>query len=297
MAKRVAILTSGGDAPGMNAALRAIVRSAGARGWQPLGIRYGFAGLLADDFVDLGDRDVGGIMNMGGTFLRSSRTEEFKFEAGQNRAMHNLRSRRADALIVIGGDGSQAGAEALSQKGFPCLGIPATIDNDVFGSDASIGSDTALNIAVEAIDRLKVTASAHDRTFLLEVMGRKSGYLALMSCLAGGGEIAVIPEIETSPDTVAEELRAAYDRGKGHAIAVVAEGATCSAERLERYLREEAEQPFEVRMTKLGYVQRRGTPTVFDRLLTTQLGSAATDSIARGADGVLVGVIDNRGDP
>jgi 6-phosphofructokinase 1 len=293
MAKRVAALTSGGDAPGMNAALRAIVRSAKARGWQVSGIRYGFAGLLENDFVELGDRDVGGIMNMGGTFLRTARAEEFKTEAGQNRAIRNLQSYGVDALIVIGGDGSLAGANVLCRKGFPVLGLPATIDNDVFGSDFCIGSDTALNIAVEAIDRLKVTALAHERAFLVEVMGRQSGYLALMSCLAGGGEIAVIPEMETSPEAVADELRTAYDRGKAHAIAVVAEGAPCSADCLERYFQEQVKPEFEVRVTRLGYVQRGGAPTVFDRLLATQLGSAAIEFIAREVHGILVGLVHN----
>ncbi len=292
--KRVAVLTSGGDAPGMNAAIRAVVRGARARGWQVMGARYGFAGLLQNDFCVLGDRDVGGIVHMGGTLLKSARTEEFKTDEGQEKALNNLRSRDVQAVIVIGGDGSQAGAKALFLKGFASVGIPATIDNDVYGTDSAIGSDSAVNVAVEAIDRLKVTALAHGRTFIVEVMGRRSGYIALMACIAGGGEVAVIPEVETSTEAVAEELRAAYETGKAHAIAVVAEGALCNAECLERYFQEHAKPGFDVRVTKLGYVQRGGAPTVFDRLLATRLGTAAIDFIAKDIYGVLVGVINNQ---
>jgi len=290
--KRIAVLTSGGDAPGMNAAVRSAVRTAIDKSWESFGVRHGYAGLIRDDLVPLGPRDVGGIIQRGGTMLGSTRCPEFKTDQAQVTAIRFLRQRGIDALIVIGGDGSQAGAFALAQKGFPVVGIASTIDNDLCGSDITIGVDTALNVALEAIDRIKVTASSHERAFLVEVMGRDCGYLALISGIAGGAECIVLPEVETDPETVAVELRAAYERGKAHAIVVVAEGARYNAEGLTSYFREHRERfGFELRVIKLGHVQRGGTPGVFDRLLATRMGAAATEHIARDEFGVLVGLI------
>jgi 6-phosphofructokinase 1 len=256
------------------------------------GIRHGYAGLVADSFVPLGLRDVGGIIECGGTILGSKRYPEFKSEEAQLQALRILRERNIDALIVIGGDGSQAGALAFSERGFPVMGIASTIDNDLYGSDISIGADTAVNTALEAVDRIRVTASSHERAFLIEVMGRNCGYLALVAGVAGGAEAIVLPEVETDPETVASELRAAYERGKPHAIVVVAEGAKYNAEALSAYFKEHRERlGFELRVTTLGHVQRGGTPGAFDRLLATRFGAAAVGHLARGEQGLLVGLI------
>lgn len=288
--RRIAVLTSGGDAPGMNAAIRAVVRTGVARGWQVFGIRHGFEGLISGSLREMGPRDVSGIVQLGGTVLGSARSEEFKTAKGQSKGLRELRRQNIDGLVVIGGNGSQQGAHALHELGFPVVGVASTIDNDLYGADITIGVDTALNIALEAIDRLKTTASSHQRAFLIEVMGRDSGYLALMAGIAGGAEAVVIPEIETDPDGVAAELRDAYERGKSHAIVVVAEGDQYDAQRLAQHFAEHQDQlGFELRVTTLGHVQRGGTPGAFDRLLATRLANAATEQFARGEAGVLVG--------
>jgi 6-phosphofructokinase 1 len=290
--KRIAVLTSGGDASGMNGAIRAVVRTGIERGWEVYGVRNGYAGLAADDFVRLETRDVGGIIQRGGTILGTSRNPAFKEEKVRERALKNLVGRDISALVVIGGNGSQTGAHRLSQMGFPVIGIASTIDNDLYGSEITLGVDTALNIALEAIDRLKVTASSHGRAFLVETMGRNCGYLALMTGIAGGAEVVAIPEMKTDPEQIAIELRRAYERQKPHAIVVVAEGADYNAEALTKYFKEHQERlGFELRTTKLGHVQRGGTPGVFDRLLATRFGAAATEALACGQDGVLVGLL------
>jgi 6-phosphofructokinase 1 len=292
--KRIAVLTSGGDAPGMNAAIRAVVRTSLDRGWEVLGIRQGYAGLIAGNMVPLGAREVGGIIQRGGTILGSSRCPEFKTQEGREKAIRQLHHEKIEGLVVIGGNGSQAGALALSRMGLPVVSVASTVDNDLYGSDITIGVDTALNIAIEAIDRLKVTASSHQRAFLIEVMGRDCGYLALMAGIAGGAESVVIPEVETDPEALARELRAAYERGKPHAIVVVAEGARYNAEGLVRYFRENGERlGFELRATILGHLQRGGAPTAFDRLLATRMGTAATAYLSQGEHGVLVGLLKN----
>jgi 6-phosphofructokinase 1 len=223
--------------------------------------------------------------------LCSGRCLEFKTEAGRNRALRHLRQNEIEGLVVIGGDGSQTGAYLLSQTGFPVVGIASTIDNDLYGSEITIGVDTALNVALESIDRLKVTASSHGRAFLVEVMGRNCGYLALISGITGGAEVIVIPEVETNPEDVATELRAAYERGKAHAIAVVAEGAQYNAQALSTYFREHKERlGFELRVTTLGHVQRGGAPGAFDRLLATRFGVAAIRQLEKKKYGVLIGL-------
>ena len=293
--KRIAVLTSGGDASGMNAAIRAVVRTGIDRGWEVFGVRYGYAGLIAGDFVLLSDRDVGGFIQRGGTMLGTKRCIEFKSGEGRSKALRHVEHQEISGLVVIGGDGSQTGALKLSETGFPVIGIASTIDNDLYGAEISIGVDTALNVALESIDRLKVTASSHERAFLVEVMGRNCGYLALMTSIAGGAEAVIIPEVETEPEAVAAALRAAYDRGKPHAIAVVAEGARYNAESLKRYFSEHQERlGFELRVTKLGHVQRGGTPGVFDRLLATQLGAAATAHLSANQHGLLLGLVKGR---
>lgn len=293
--KRIAVLTSGGDAPGMNAAIRAVVRGGVARGMEAFGVRHGYAGLMADNMIPLGARDVGGIIGRGGTMLGSARAPEFRTEAGQMQALHNLNARGIDGLVVIGGNGSQAGAAALSQRGFAVVGVASTIDNDLVGSDITIGVDTALEVALEAVDRLKVTASSHGRAFLIEVMGRGCGYLALMTGLAGGAEAIVIPEVETDPEEIAAVIRESYEHGKPHAVVVVAEGAKLNAAALMRYFEQHQERlGFEVRATILGHVQRGDDPTASDRVLATQLGAAAVEQLAQGQSGVLVGMIEGK---
>lgn len=290
--KRIAVLTSGGDAPGMNAAIRAVVRAGIAEGWEIFGIRRGFTGLISGNFVSLEARDVGGILQQAGTMLGSARCPEFKTEEGRLNALRQLGQNKIDALVVIGGNGSQSGAHVLSELGFPVVGVASTIDNDLYGSEITIGVDTALNIALEAIDRLKVTASSHQRAFLIEVMGRDCGYLALTAALAGGAEAVVIPEMEIDPDTLAAEIRSAYQRGKPHALVVVAEGARYNAERLVQHFKEHRERlGFEIRATTLGHTQRGGTPGAFDRLLATRFGAAAVKTLAMGESGVLVGLL------
>jgi 6-phosphofructokinase 1 len=261
-------------------------------GWEVYGVRQGYAGLITGDMALLGARDVGGIIQQGGTVLRSARCPEFKTEDGRRLALQSLDRNQIEALVVIGGNGTQTGTYALSQMGFPVVGVASTIDNDLYGSEITIGVDTALNIALEAIDRLKVTASSHHRAFLVEVMGRDSGYLALMSGIAGGAEAIVIPETETDPEELAAELRSAYERGKAHALVVVAEGAECNADELAKFFEEHHERlGFAMRMTRLGHVQRGGAPGAFDRLLATRLGAGAVERLARGETGVLVGLI------
>ena len=290
--KRIAVLTSGGDAPGMNAAIRAVTRCAVDKGWEVFGVRRGYAGLVAGHFQEFSARSVGGIVQQGGTMLGSARCPEFQTEEGRMSALRELRQRDISGLVVIGGNGSQAGAYELSRMSFPVVGVASTIDNDLVGSDITIGVDTALNIALEAIDRLKITASSHMRAFLLEVMGRNCGYLALMTGIAGGAEVAVIPEIETTPEEVAERLRAAYERGKAHALVVVAEGAKYDADALVAYFKEhKARVGFDLRSTTLGHVQRGGAPTAFDRILATRLGAGAVEALARGEQSVLVGML------
>jgi len=290
--KRMAVLTSGGDAPGMNAAIRSVVRVGIDKGWQIMGIRHGYSGLIANNVIPLGARDVSGIIQQGGTMLGSARCPEFKTVGGRLQALHVLAEHEIEGLIIIGGGGSQTGAHALSQMGFPVIGVASTIDNDLYGSDITIGVDTALNIALEAIDRLKVTALSHERAFLIEVMGRGCGYLALMAGIAGGTEAIVIPEVETDPETVADELRSAYERGQAHALVVVAEGARYNAAALADYFKEHHERlGFDLRVTTLGHVQRGGAPSAYDRLLATRLGADAVERLTRGEHGVLVGLV------
>lgn len=289
MVKRIAVLTSGGDAPGMNAAVRAVARAGAVSGLEVLGVRQGYTGLIEGQLQPLGARDVAGIIHLGGTMLGSARSAEFRTAAGRDRALRTLRQHGVDAVVAIGGNGSLSGAHALSQAGVPVVGVASTIDNDVNGADLTIGVDTALNIALEAIDRLKTTASSHQRAFLVEVMGRDCGYLALAAGIAGGADVVVIPEVETDPDTVAAGLQDAYARGKRHAMVVVAEGARWNAAALDAHFANHRDRiGFELRVTTLGHVQRGGAPGAFDRLLASRAGAAAVDRLLTGESGVFV---------
>jgi 6-phosphofructokinase 1 len=279
----------------MNAAIRAATRCALAQRWQVYGVRHGLQGLIDGAFEPFTARSVGGIIQQGGTVLGSARSTEFKTAEGRRKALRQLAQHGVESLIVIGGNGSQTGAHALAQMGFPVVGVASTIDNDLVGSDITLGVDTALNIALEAIDRLKTTASSHQRAFLVEVMGRNSGYLALMAGIAGGAEVVVIPEREFTPEQVAQDLGQAYEKGKAHALAVVAEGAQHSAAELGAYFKEhEARIGFDLRVTTLGHVQRGGAPTAYDRILGSRLGAGAVQALARGESGVVCGMIRNQ---
>jgi len=290
--KKIALLTSGGDAPGMNAAIRAVTRGALARGWEVFGVRNGYAGLLEDRLDPLAARNVGGILQSGGTVLGSARCPEFKEQAGRERALSNLKKRKIDALVVIGGNGSQSGSASLDREGFAVVGVPSTIDNDLYGNDVSIGCDTAINITLEAIDRLRTTASSHHRAFAVETMGRDCGYIGLMAGIAGGAEVIALPEVEITPGEIAERLREAYRRGKTHALAVIAEGARCGVhELMEYYGAHRKSIGFDLRVTRLGHVVRGGIPSAADRVLATRLGASAVAALASGARGVLVGIV------
>jgi 6-phosphofructokinase 1 len=293
--KRIAVLTSGGDGPGLNPCIRAVVRSALAKGPEVVGVRRGYDGLIDCDMIDLNARSVGGILNRGGTFLGTARCPEFMTKQGQREALRNLNRMSIDGLVVIGGNGSLTGALKLHEMGFPVVGIPGTIDNDVNGTDISIGVDTTLNTILDAVDKIKDTASSHQRAFLIEVMGRDSGYLALMASIASGAELALIPEVETSMEDVVKAVDDAYIRGKAHCIILVAEGWKPGARELTDYLRERREEiGFGVRLTVLGHVQRGGSPTAYERILATRLGTAAVEALLNGDHGMMVGMIEGR---
>jgi len=290
--RRIAVLTSGGDAPGMNAAIRAVTRAALARGWEVLGVKNGYAGLLADMLDPLAARDVGGIIQRGGTVLGSARSPEFRDRAARDRTRAQLAARGVEALVVIGGNGTQTGSAVLGAEGFPVVGVASTIDNDLHGTDVSIGADTAINITLEAIDRLRTTASSHRRVFIVETMGRDCGYIALMAGIGGGAEVIAIPENEVPVAEVADRLRAAHERGKTHAMVVVAEGAKQGVAAMVSYFEGRQQVTgFGLRITRLGHVVRGGVPTSADRVLASRLGAEAVASLADGITGVLVGEV------
>jgi len=278
----------------MNAAIRSVVRTGTAHGLTVWGVYQGYSGLIEGNFKKLGSREVSNIIQRGGTVLGTARSVEFQSEEGRELAIRRMKGAGIEGLIVIGGNGSQTGSYSLNKMGFPVVGVASTIDNDLCGSDVTIGVDTALNVALNAIDNLKVTAAAHRRALLVEVMGRKCGYLALMAGIAGGAEAVVLPEVEVDPEQVAKRIQDAYDRGKPHAIVVVAEGAKYNAEGLCKKFEEmNLLSGFEFRSTVLGYIQRGAVPTCADRLLGTRLGSAAVEEILKGNTGILVGVHKN----
>src|SRR6195952_1021245 len=288
--KHIAVLTSGGDAPGMNAAIRAVTRSALDQGMAVHGVRQGWQGLVDGQFRQLSARDVGGIIQVGGTFLGSARSAEFRTEAGRSKALRHLAQRGIDGVVVIGGNGSQTGSYMLSQLGVHVVGIASTVDNDLLGTDISIGCDTAINVTLEAIDHLRTTGSSHNRAFLVETMGRDCGYLAMMAGLAGGAEVISTPEFEVSAAEIAERLHAAYERGKTHAIVVIAEGVKENAAKILAYFDADKQRAgFELRATTLGHVVRGAPPSAFDRLLATRLGVGAVHALADGEFGVLIG--------
>ncbi len=289
--KRIGVLTSGGDAPGMNAAIRAVVRKAVFDGLEVVGIRHGYAGLIAGEFQPLVVSSVGDIIHRGGTILQTARSREFMEEAGQRTAVANLAAKGIEGLIVIGGDGSFRGAQALMKAGVTAIGLPGTIDNDITGTERTIGFDTAVNTALEAIDRIRDTATSHERTFVMEVMGRDSGFIALAAGLAGGAESILIPEIKQSLDEVCERLERGKARGKRHSLIIVAEGFAPGMEVGEAIRRHTG---FDTRVTILGHVQRGGSPTALDRQIASQMGARAVDLLRTGKSSRMVGVQQGR---
>ena len=286
---RIAVLTSGGDAPGMNAAVRAVARTAFAWRWEVVGVEAGYKGLLEGHFRSLGNRGVGGILQRGGTVLGTARSTQFATPEGQETAGKRLQKAGVEGLVVIGGEGSLTGALRLQELGVKVVGIPATIDNDVFGTDTAIGVDTALNTALEAIDRIKDTASSHQRAHVVDVMGRRCGYLALMSAIAGGAEVVLVPEFEAKPQEIMQAFSRAWEQGKPHFIVVAAEGAPLSAEDIHKYIND-TEGAFESRLTVLGHVQRGGSPTAFDRILASRMGTAAVKALSEAQSGMMIGL-------
>lgn len=283
---KIAVLTSGGDAPGMNAAIRAVVRSAIFRGWEVIGVKHGFNGLIYGDFINMTVNSVGDIIQRGGTILHTARSREF-YDANRRReAGERLREAGADSLVVIGGNGSQAGGHAFCQQGINVIGIPASIDNDIPGTDITVGYDTAINTVIDAINRIRDTATSHERVFIVEVMGRKSGQIALAAGLAGGAESILLPEIPFDFTDILARINSGIRRGKLHSIIVVAEGA-CSALALGKEIERLSGQ--ETRTTILGHTQRGGGPTAADRVLASRLGKKAVDLIAEGQRCKMVG--------
>lgn len=289
--KKIGVLTSGGDSPGMNAAIRAVVRKALFHDMEVSGISHGYHGLMNGSIKPLTIGSVGDIIHRGGTMLGTARSEEFKTEEGQLKAIETLKSHGIEGLVVIGGDGSFRGAEKLSEKGIAAIGVPGTIDNDIPCTDFTIGFDTALNTVIEAVDKIRDTATSHERTFIIEVMGRDAGDLALWAGLADGAETILIPEADYSVDELLKTLKRGQERGKKHSIIVVAEGIGSAVE-LGNSIREKS--GVECRVTVLGHIQRGGSPTAFDRVLASRLGAYAVECLLNGEKGMMVGLQNNQ---
>ena len=289
--KCIGILTSGGDAPGMNAAIRAVTRSAIFNGFSVKGIMRGYKGLVFNEIVEFKSQSVSNIIQLGGTILKTARCKEFTTPEGRKAAYDNMTAAGIDALVVIGGDGSLTGARLFAQEyNVPIVGLPGTIDNDLGGTDSTIGYDTALNTIMEAVDKLRDTASSHERLFFVEVMGHTAGYLALNSAIATGSEAAIIPEMETEVDQLAELINHGFRKSKNSAIVIVAEnpktgGATDLAERVKKEFPQ-----YDARVTILGHIQRGGSPTAVDRILASRMGEAAIEAILDGQRNVMIGI-------
>lgn len=288
--KRIGVLTSGGDSPGMNAAIRAVVRKAIFHELEVYGVFYGYAGLISGHIEKLEIGSVGDIIHRGGTMLYTARCEEFKTLSGQKKAIEQLNKHGIEGLVVIGGDGSFQGAKKLTEHGFPCVGVPGTIDNDIPGTDFTIGFDTALNTIIEAIDKIRDTATSHERTYVIEVMGRDAGDLALWAGLADGAETILIPEEKDEMDDVIARLMRGHARGKKHSIIIVAEGVGSGIE-IAKEIQDKTS--LETRVTVLGHIQRGGSPTAQDRVLASRLGAKAVELLINGEAGKMVGIEKN----
>ncbi|WP_282629471.1 6-phosphofructokinase [Empedobacter sedimenti] len=293
--KRIGVLTSGGDAPGMNAALRAVVRACKFYEIQSVGIRQGYEGLINNDMIDLGPRSVKNIINQGGTILKTARSLEFKTKEGRQKAYNHLIQNKIDALVVIGGDGSFTGANIFHKEfGIPFIGIPGTIDNDIFGTDFTIGYDTALNTVIDAIDKLRDTATSHDRVFFVEVMGRDAGFIALNSGIASGAQDILIPEQRDGVEDLCSSLERSEKSGKKSSIVVVAEGEKLGGV-FELAKQVQSRHPeYDIRVTVLGHIQRGGSPSCQDRVLASRLGIAAVEGLLDGKTNLMAGIRSNK---
>ncbi len=296
--KKIGVITSGGDAPGMNAVIRAIVRACSYYNVECVGIYRGYQGMIEGDFVKLTARSVHNIINKGGTILKSARSKEFRTKEGRAKAYKNLTAANIDALVLIGGDGTFTGGMVFnSEYNFPCIGIPGTIDNDIFGTNYTVGYDTALNTVVEAIDKIRDTASSHNRLFFVEVMGRDAGFIALNTGVGAGAEEILIPEEDLGLDRLLESLKRSKRSGKSSSIVVVAEGDKIGKNvfELANYVEENLQQ-YEVRVSVLGHMQRGGSPSCFDRVLASRLGVKAVELLLDGEKNLMVGFINNKVD-
>ncbi len=289
--KTIGVLTSGGDAPGMNACVRAVTRAAIFNGWRVMGIFRGYEGLIHGEIKELTTESVSNTIGKGGTILKTARSKDFMTPEGRKKAYEQIRKYKIDALMVIGGNGSLAGADTFAREyDLPCIGLPGTIDNDLYGTDYTIGYDTALNTIVEAVDKIRDTASSHDRIFFIEVMGRDAGFLAQNSAIAAGAEAAIIPEDKTDIDQLKQYIGHGIRKSKNSSIVLVSEspktgGAMHYAERVRKEYPE-----YDVRVTILGYLQRGGTPSAFDRILSSRLGVAAITALKEGQRNVMIGI-------
>lgn len=286
MLKCIGVITSGGDSPGMNAAARAVVRTALYEGVEVWGVNNGYKGLLEEDLRKLESRSVGDIIQRGGTFLGTARCPEFETEAGRKQCLLNLKKHGIEGLVIIGGDGSLTGGQLLSKMGVPIVGLPGTIDNDVWGTDYTIGADTAANTIVDAINKLRDTASAHRRIIIIEVMGRRSGWLAMTAGIAGGAEYVLVPEAKFDMENMCRELKASYDAGKRYSIVVVAEGVGSGVD-IGKTVAEKT--GIETRVSVLGHIQRGGSPSVQDRIKASMLGEKAALALISGLSNVVFG--------
>ena len=289
--KRIGVLTSGGDSPGMNAAVRAVVRTGVAKGLEVFGVRHGYQGMIDGEIAPMDARSVSGIINRGGTILHTARCMAFMEAEGRVRAAEQLARHGIEGLVVIGGDGSYRGAEALhAEHGVRCIGLPGTIDNDIGGTQYTIGFDTALNIAMEAVDRIRDTADSHDRLFFVEVMGRHSGFIAIMASIAGGAEEVLVPEEQCDVATIVARLQLAKSRGKTSMIVIIAEGdEQGNAFSVAKKVAEMSEFK-DSRVSVVGHMQRGGSPTAFDRILASRMGVRAVEALIDGATGMMVGI-------
>lgn len=293
---KIAVLTSGGDAPGMNAAIRAVVRGAIVNKLEVMGVNQGYEGLIINDLFEMDSQSVSNIIQQGGTVLKSARCLDFNKPEGRKIAYENLRKNNVDALVVIGGDGTLAGAHVFGTEcDFPVVGIPGTIDNDLFGTDYTIGYDTALNTVIEAVDKIRDTASAHSRLFFIEVMGRDAGFLALRAAIASGAEAVLVPEVETDYKKLEVFLKNGYKKKKSSSIVLVAEGKKFGGGAIKVAKRVSEDHPdYDVRVTILGHVQRGGSPSAFDRVSASQMGVAAIYALLDGKKDVMVGMVDSK---
>jgi len=293
--KKIGVFTSGGDAPGMNAAVRSVVRSSIYFGYEVAGIMKGYAGMITGDIIEMDARSVGNIIQRGGTILKSARSEVFRTKEGRAKAFESLQKNNIDTLVAIGGDGTFTGASIFFKEyGVPIVGIPGTIDNDLFGTDYTVGFDTAINTAVSAIDKIRDTAMAHDRLFIIEVMGRHSGLIAIQTGLGSGAGSILVPEQKADTEKMLENLQNALDRQKLFSIVVVAEGDDTGGAMAVKEIIEKHFNQFDIKVTILGHIQRGGNPSCNDRVLATRLGYGAVKALHNGKQNVMAGIVNNK---